>query len=959
MLNICHRFLNLNYLLVYNYVFMAGNTNTPNVDLSRIEGALSDVKTNSGYLSNLGNIDKGISDIFNTLSTFTNGISQSAAMKGAKNTNANKNGDKDFEKPLKDNTAAIKSLTTSVNSTTKQISSLNTILKELNKTLKGDGKASTKNVKNSSVSGDFADMTQELKDIKGIISEIRDEVKNGGGKGGAAIESGFGKESNYYKLKEVESARELERYIADEATRLLESSKDDKEVLKKLEEKFGGNKIGDEILSKLKGGKLSDKVAEERQRLQKEDLAVQRERNKIDKGRNEAELRKQRRQELWAEKTKGYNIATSTVNGLTKLGAGGLKTSDILNNTVSTISQFSPLAGAIVGLIKMGFDKYNEQQKFGSDYARTYGGGRYGMREYMRNASRMIWESPWKSGVTADETFKMLSAITDATGRSALGLDAKTMQKGVEMSRMGITMDMAGQFDTFGRSIEGMSKYFDKVYQRVSKSGLSFKKVTDVVKSNLKMAQTYTFSKGVDGLQKMAEQSVRLKYNLAEVSKFAEKVSTVEGSLKAGAGLSVLGGTFAQYSNPLSMMYESLNDMEALQDRMQNMFKGMATWNEEKKMIEVNPYDKLRIRAAAEAMGVDQNEALNIAMNQERERMIKTQLGGKYDKETSQYIANLAQIDSEGKGYIERAGRRVYFTDEEFKGISNETFKREAEEKAKERDLGDVFMQTRTIYETLDKYLSSIAEKLGALVAKFVGAKGTAVQNDYWDNLSSEEKAKLIQKYGGRAKARRAVRHGFEDEEISKKYGGDNVIDYINENKKWGFSATGTGLLNYSKHVNGMSISDFVEQYNNGNATVVKTVNDFQKKKNGIEDTSDKVQVKQPSVRNVSDYSSNYAPNTRNSMNITRVAPTTTGSNKQELDVKPMTLNLTGEFKLSDANGNNRNVNINQLNTKELNQAILAVLSENIPYLMKKMNYYDQSGNSGQNFRFRGSTGQG
>ena len=938
---------------------MAGSTNTPNVDLSRIEGALSDVKTNSGYLSNLGNIDKGISDIFNTLSTFTNGISQSAAMKGAKNTNANKNGDKDFEKPLKDNTAAIKSLTTSVNSTTKQISSLNTILKELNKTLKGDGKASTKNVKNSSVSGDFADMTQELKDIKGIISEIRDEVKNGGGKGGAAIESGFGKESNYYKLKEVESARELERYIADEATRLLESSKDDKEVLKKLEEKFGGNKIGDEILSKLKGGKLSDKVAEERQRLQKEDLAVQRERNKIDKGRNEAELRKQRRQELWAEKTKGYNIATSTVNGLTKLGAGGLKTSDILNNTVSTISQFSPLAGAIVGLIKMGFDKYNEQQKFGSDYARTYGGGRYGMREYMRNASRMIWESPWKSGVTADETFKMLSAITDATGRSALGLDAKTMQKGVEMSRMGITMDMAGQFDTFGRSIEGMSKYFDKVYQRVSKSGLSFKKVTDVVKSNLKMAQTYTFSKGVDGLQKMAEQSVRLKYNLAEVSKFAEKVSTVEGSLKAGAGLSVLGGTFAQYSNPLSMMYESLNDMEALQDRMQNMFKGMATWNEEKKMIEVNPYDKLRIRAAAEAMGVDQNEALNIAMNQERERMIKTQLGGKYDKETSQYIANLAQIDSEGKGYIERAGRRVYFTDEEFKGISNETFKREAEEKAKERDLGDVFMQTRTIYETLDKYLSSIAEKLGALVAKFVGAKGTAVQNDYWDNLSSEEKAKLIQKYGGRAKARRAVRHGFEDEEISKKYGGDNVIDYINENKKWGFSATGTGLLNYSKHVNGMSISDFVEQYNNGNATVVKTVNDFQKKKNGIEDTSDKVQVKQPSVRNVSDYSSNYAPNTRNSMNITRVAPTTTGSNKQELDVKPMTLNLTGEFKLSDANGNNRNVNINQLNTKELNQAILAVLSENIPYLMKKMNYYDQSGNSGQNFRFRGSTGQG
>lgn len=959
MLNICHRFLNLNYLLVYNYVFMAGNTNTPNVDLSRIEGALSDVKTNSGYLSNLGNIDKGISDIFNTLSTLTNGISQSAAMKGAKNANANKNGNKDFDKPLKDNTAAIKSLTTSVNSTSRQISSLNTILKELNKTLKDDGKASTKNVKNSSVSGDFADMTQELKDIKGIISEIRDEVKNGGGKGGAAIESGFGKESNYYKLKEVESARELERYIADEATRLLESSKDDKEVLKKLEEKFGGNKIGDEILSKLKGGKLSDKVAEERQRLQKEDLAVQRERNKIDKGRNEAELRKQRRQELWAEKTKGYNIATSTVNGLTKLGAGGLKTSDILNNTVSTISQFSPLAGAIVGLIKMGFDKYNEQQKFGSDYARTYGGGRYGMREYMRNASRMIWESPWKSGVTADETFKMLSAITDATGRSALGLDAKTMQKGVEMSRMGITMDMAGQFDTFGRSIEGMSKYFDKVYQRVSKSGLSFKKVTDVVKSNLKMAQTYTFSKGVDGLQKMAEQSVRLKYNLAEVSKFAEKVSTVEGSLKAGAGLSVLGGTFAQYSNPLSMMYESLNDMEALQDRMQNMFKGMATWNEEKKMIEVNPYDKLRIRAAAEAMGVDQNEALNIAMNQERERMIKTQLGGKYDKETSQYIANLAQIDSEGKGYIERAGRRVYFTDEEFKGISNETFKREAEEKAKERDLGDVFMQTRTIYETLDKYLSSIAEKLGALVAKFVGAKGTAVQNDYWANLSSEEKAKLIQKYGGRAKARRAVRHGFEDEEISKKYGGDNVIDYINENKKWGFSATGTGLLNYSKHVNGMSISDFVEQYNNGNATVVKTVNDFQKKKNGIEDTSDKVQVKQPSVRNVSEYSSNYAPNTRNSMNITQVTPTTTGSNKQELDVKPMTLNLTGEFKLSDANGNNRNVNINQLNTKELNQAILAVLSENIPYLMKKMNYYDQSGNSGQNFRFRGSTGQG
>ena len=58
---------------------------------------------------------------------------------------------------------------------------------------------------------------------------------------------------------------------------------------------------------------------------------------------------------------------------------------------------------------------------------------------------------------------------------------------------------------------------------------------------------------------------------------FADKVSTLQGAVETSASLQVLGGPFAQFSDPLGMLNEGLTDMESLFDRFQKMTQTRQT----------------------------------------------------------------------------------------------------------------------------------------------------------------------------------------------------------------------------------------------------------------------------------------------------------------------------------------------------------------------------------------------
>jgi len=392
-----------------------------------------------------------------------------------------------------------------------------------------------------------------------------------------------------------------------------------------------------------------------------------------------------------------------------------------LANALSIIPGVGGLLGgitnALVGILEAG-DKINKKS---SEYVKLVGGG-YQKMVQMRTQAVATASAISKLGDKAykfDKILEHTAELSKETGRVMEHMSNTDFKSLEDLRQWGIDSSVLNQFDTFGLSMETIDKRIKSIYNTSGKQGLNAKAVTDVVTKNLKMAQNYTFAGGLRSLERMAQKSVALKYNMESVSRFADKVSTLEGAATAAAQLSVLGGDFARMGNPLTMLYGGLQDVEQLNEMMLNMTKNMAQWDRDKGQMEITAYNRQRLRAAADAMGVDYSELVNQAMTQGKRNRIDNQLdiaGRVNDDTTREYIKNIAQVDEEGKGYVvfhENGGERRVdvdkLTENDKEKLKEESKRYSDEQNAK---LGDVLSQTRTITEQLNDLIDTLRAKI-------------------------------------------------------------------------------------------------------------------------------------------------------------------------------------------------------------------------------------------------------
>ena len=143
---------------------------------------------------------------------------------------------------------------------------------------------------------------------------------------------------------------------------------------------------------------------------------------------------------------------------------------------------------------------------------------------------------------------------------------------------------------------------------------------------NLSIAQNYTFREGIDGLEKMARQATAIKLDMQQAVSFSKSVNTVQGAVQTGAKLQVLGGPFAQFSDPLSMLNESLNDLDSLQDRMVKMFQNLGRFDRETGQVRISGFNRVRINEAASAMGIDPANMMEMINASARRNEIEAQM---------------------------------------------------------------------------------------------------------------------------------------------------------------------------------------------------------------------------------------------------------------------------------------------------------------------------------------------
>ena len=285
--------------------------------------------------------------------------------------------------------------------------------------------------------------------------------------------------------------------------------------------------------------------------------------------------------------------------------------------------------GTIYDKIKALNDPWAKASQAAADYAKSVGMSSDAMDVLLDKTLKNVTQSKiaGRYNVSTEELLKMQSDYIRGVGRNVRvsGGDQEYMaaMHSVMQGREG---ELIQQFENFGVNITSVGERVGKMWSDASKAGVSFEKYSDNIAKNMRIAQNYTFRNGLKGLESMAMKATAIRLDMQQVANLAEKVSTVEGAIDVGAKLQVLGGPFAQMADPLGMLNEGLNDMEGLTDRIAKMIGGLGTFNRQTGEVEVSAFNKRRIRAAAEAMGMDPNTIMESVNTQARRGEIDRQM---------------------------------------------------------------------------------------------------------------------------------------------------------------------------------------------------------------------------------------------------------------------------------------------------------------------------------------------
>ncbi len=329
---------------------------------------------------------------------------------------------------------------------------------------------------------------------------------------------------------------------------------------------------------------------------------------------------------------------------------------------------FDEAKKGLTGIFNVGKDimsTWGRVDQAAADYTKTIGGSAESMRKLTTETIRFVKEQSigMKYNTSMEELIKLQESYNKSVGRSInlTNSQKETMAAMRKIAGDETTIKFTSSLENFGINPEEVGGVVGRMFETASKSGLAWSKYSSNFLDNIKMAQNYTFRNGLDGLQAMAKKASEIKLDMKQAEAFANKVSSLEGAVKAGANLSVLGGSFSQFGNPLSMMYEGLNDMEGLQDRVINMFGNLGRWNSKTNTVDVSVFDKQRIRAAAEATGMDYSSIMDMIQAKGRSNQVQRQLQGlNFGAEETDFIKNSAQLDKNGQAFMTVGGKKKY-----------------------------------------------------------------------------------------------------------------------------------------------------------------------------------------------------------------------------------------------------------------------------------------------------------
>lgn len=404
---------------------------------------------------------------------------------------------------------------------------------------------------------------------------------------------------------------------------------------------------------------------------------------------------------------KGVNrISESTANAKAKVNNKGMGLGKLDNM----------LGGTISGTLSLIYEELRKAGSMWRDFndtvikdTRTIGLTIRDTAGYQRTVMEDSKRLTSTYGIAASEVMKFQSSLAQATGRAQL-LNEEERRNMAAMNKLlgpETTNATIKAFDELGGSVETATAHAAQTYELAKRYGLDASQASATFAKNMKMANTYNFSSGIQGITKMTLLAQKLKFNMDSIARTADKFSTIEGAIENSAKLQMLGGNLgAMFSNPMDAMYEALNDMEGFTNRIVSGMSQRGKFNKASGVVELSPQDKMLIKEQAEALGMSREELTNMVTQSTKNKQIESELRGQFTEEQKAYVTSNAKYDAEaGKHYVERYNEATQqmeklFTDE----LTADTVRELQNIAAPEQQMrGDVADIKRLLMDKFDK----------------------------------------------------------------------------------------------------------------------------------------------------------------------------------------------------------------------------------------------------------------
>lgn len=359
------------------------------------------------------------------------------------------------------------------------------------------------------------------------------------------------------------------------------------------------------------------------------------------------------------------------------------------------------------------------------------------LKKYRDASYKAGVELAFQYGKTQEDMVKLQQGYAEATGKNIV-LTKDNYEAQFQLQQlMGDENALAftSGIEQFGVGINDARDRLYEIYKLNKTTGVSWSKTSKDLNNNLKLAQKYNFKGGLDNMMKMTVWANKMKINMQTIGSIADKISNPEGAIETAAKLQVLGGAFATMANPLQMLYESLDDVGGLAQRVEKMFDGIGRFDRDLGEVRIAGPDRLRVKAAAEAMGMSYEEAMNIVNNKAKRGAVEqdVKFNPEITKDNRDFLATLAQWNNDKKQFEVRTydEKNRQYINRNINELSNEEIEKLRQEP--DDDIRKLVENTFSINANIDKLVNGAKMALAA-----------TQEDKYGDTLRNQLKMVMI-----------------------------------------------------------------------------------------------------------------------------------------------------------------------------------------------------------------------